>query len=365
MKILIIAEAANPEWVSVPLVGWSLANAIKEKHDVHIITQIRNRDAFLRAGLTEGRDFTAIDSEAVAKPLYRLAELLRGGQGKGWTMVTAMSSLSYYYFELLIWAKFKKQLKVNAYDIVHRVTPLSPTAPSLLAKRCHKIGIPFILGPLNGGAPWPRQFDSVRRQEKEWLSYVRGFYKLLPSYKNTLKLSSALIVGSKHTFAQIPEKYHSKCIYIPENAIDPNKFALKAKSRQPGEPLRICFVGRLVPYKGLSMLLEACVELLKKQKIIIDVMGDGPEILNIKKFLKINKIESNVNLLGWVEHDSLQGIMCQSQLFVFPSIREFGGGAVLEAMALGLVPVVIDYAGPAEIVTEKPDIKYRWDQGRR
>src|SRR4030095_1660015 len=63
-------------------------------------------------------------------------------------------------------------------------------------------------------------------------------------------------------------------------------------------------------------------------------------------------IQSAVKLTGWLQHDQVLDRLTDADLFMLPSIREFGGGAALEAMAVGVPPVVLNYAGPGELVTE-------------
>lgn len=361
-RVLLIAEAANPEWVSVPLVGWSQYCAIAKLANAHLVTQVRNREAILRAGLTEGRDFTSIDSEAVAWWIWRLTSLVRGGRGKGWTTVTALAAISYYYFEHLVWQRFGAQIKRGEWDIVHRVTPLSPTIPSTLALRCREAGVPFVLGPLNGGVPWPRGFDGVRRAELEWLSYVRDAYKLLPGYRATLQSAAALLVASRDTWQQLPRRYRGKAYYLPENAIEPNRFQM-TRQHVASRPLRVVFVGRLVPYKGADMLLEAAAELLRSGEMQLEIFGEGPQSVALKDQAARYQLNGHVRFAGWVDHKELQQRISSADVFAFPSIREFGGGAVLEAMAVGLVPIVVDYGGPGELVTER--CGYLIPMGRR
>lgn len=355
-RVLVIAEAANPEWVSVPLVGWSLSQALREVADVHLVTQVRNRDAILRAGLSEGDAFTAIDTEWAAKIGHKLAERLRMGANRGWTTVRLIESLLYPVFERAVWKRFGADIQAGTYDLVHRVTPLSPTANSLLARKCRKAGVPFVMGPLNGGVPWPKEFVGAQVKEREFLSFVRNAYKFSPARHRTLKNASVIVVGSRHTGSEIPERYQDKTVFIPENAVDPARFNQSASPYENG-PVRGCFIGRLVPYKGCDMLLEAARPLLADGKLTLDILGDGPELGALKSQADELGVASTVQFHGWVDHKKVQDVACQSHLLTFPSIREFGGGVVLEAMALGLVPVICDYAGPAELVTTDTGFK--------
>lgn len=354
LRVLLIAEAANPEWTSVPLVGWSHCAALRQLTDAHLVTQVRNRAAIERAGLVEGVDFTSIDTEKIAAPAYNLAVKLSGGKGVGWTTLTAISSLIYPYFEYLVWQKFKDELLSGKYDVVHRVIPLTPTSPSLLAKRCASIGVPFVVGPLNGGVPWPKGFDGSRRAEKEWLSYVRDLYKLLPGYGNTRQHASAIVLASKSTLDEVPQEFFAKKVYLPENGIDPAVFCMPEVDEKVYQlPLKLAFIGRLVPYKGPDMLIEAITPLLLDGKVTLDVYGDGPLMPTLRQMVSDLGVDDKVKLWGFMDQAQMSEKLKAAHLFTFPSIREFGGAVVLEAMALGVVPVVVNYGGPAELTTSE------------
>jgi glycosyltransferase involved in cell wall biosynthesis len=360
--VLLIAEAANPEWVSVPLVGWNVAQALRSVADVHVVTHVRNRQAVERAGWVHGLDFTAIDSEALSRPLWKLAERLRGGQGRGWTTLAAFSWPSYWLFEHMTWRLLGARIRAREWDLVHRVTPLSPTLPSPMAKRVRQSGVPFVLGPLNGGTPWPAHSGQARRAEREWLSYVRSAYRLLPGYSSTREQSSALVIASRAAWDELPERWRDRAVYVPENGIDPSRFKPRTE-RKPSACLRAIFVGRLVPYKGADALIDSAESSLRARTLHLDIVGDGPEMGNLREQVRRLELSHAVTFHGWLAQDKVAELLTTADLFAFPSIREFGGGAVLEAMACGVPPLVVDYGGPAELVTDQTG--YRVPLGNR
>jgi glycosyltransferase involved in cell wall biosynthesis len=352
IRVLLIAQQCNPDWVSVPLVGWSHSQALAALTEAHLVTHAYNRENLAKAGLVEGSAFTALDPAGADAFVHRVSVLLGVpfGSQKGWTTLTALSVLSYRHFERLVWRTFGARIRAGEFDVVHRLTPLSPTIPSPLASRCARARVPFVLGPLNGGLPWPAGFGQLRAKEKEWLSYVRGLHRWVPGYRSTRAAAAALIVASRSTRAEVPRRYQAKAVYIPENAIELDRFDRPAGATvEP--PLRVAFVGRLVPYKGADMLLEAAAPLARAGNVRIDIIGEGPEEPALRALVERERMTSAVDFAGWVDHRELKDRMARCHVFGFPSVREFGGGVVLEAMALGLVPIVLDYGGPGELVS--------------
>ncbi|MFT3787501.1 MAG: glycosyltransferase [Tepidisphaeraceae bacterium] len=348
--MLILAEACNPQWTSVPLEGWSHYAALARISDAHLVTQVRNADAIRATGLIEGRDFTAIDTENVAGRIDRLGDRLRGGKGRGWTTKMALMLFRQGHFEKQVWKQFGERIASKQFDLVHQLTPLSPTIPPKIATWCKRAGVPFVWGPINGGLPWPNGYTQAVMQEREWLSYLRGLYRFAPGYRSSRRDAAAILIGSRATWDQMPARYRDKCFYVSENAIDPTRFT-RRRERRAEVPIRCAFVGRLVPYKGGLMLLEAASDLLRAGKLTIDFVGDGPQEQDLRGFVSTHQL-AGVTFHGKVPHERVQDVLASADLLTFPSIREFGGAVAAEAMAVGVVPVVPAYGGLGEIVTD-------------
>src|SRR5438876_588637 len=132
MRVLILADDCNPEWPSLPIVAYNAARSIAEHADVVVATQIRNRENIEKAGFGRAK-VRYIDSEYVARPLFKLGKFLRRGTQTAWTTAIALSYPSYLTFEWEAWKATRDELRAGIFDVVHRISPMSPTLPSPMA----------------------------------------------------------------------------------------------------------------------------------------------------------------------------------------------------------------------------------------
>ncbi|MEJ1978097.1 MAG: glycosyltransferase [Acetobacteraceae bacterium] len=119
----------------------------------------------------------------------------------------------------------------------------------------------------------------------------------------------------------------------------------------PAGRLRAVFLGRLVPYKGADMLLEAAAPLLAAGRLTLQIIGFGPERAALEAQAAALGISAQVTFAGKMSHHDVGAQLAQADIMPFPSVHEFGGAVVLEAMAMGVVPIVVSYGGPRELIS--------------
>jgi len=351
MKVLILADQCNPEWPSLPLVGYKASLEISKIVDAVIVTHIRNKENIERNGFGNA-EVIFIDNEYIAKPVHKLSKFIRGNEG-GWTIAMALAYPSYLAFEWEAWKALKHRIIAGEFDVIHRVTPMSPTLPSFMAS---KTKVPFVLGPLNGGLKWPAEFSNERKKEREWLSSIRKAYKLLPYKKSTITNSKSILASFEHTIADIPADMQEKVINFPEVGIDPLLFNMP-QAKAGNTTKTILFASRLVPYKLPDVILEAFIrsDILQQHKLLI--VGDGPLRASMENKVKEHQLENSVDFVGWKTQQEVSEYMRQSDIFAYPTIRELGAGALVEAMACKMACVVVDYGACGTLIDNDRGVK--------
>lgn len=130
------------------------------------------------------------------------------------------------------------------------------------------------------------------------------------------------------------------------------------RKTEPG-PLRLLYVGRLTPEKGVDVLLRAVAGL--KVPVSLDIVGAGPEMSALEALANRMGIARDVTFHGWLSQDKLPAFYNRASLFIHPGRwPEPAGRTVIDALAAGLPLIVSDVGGPPWIagnagLTFRPD----------
>lgn len=358
LRLLLVMEQCNPEWSSVPRVAFHLFDHLRRIADVTLVTHERNRDALTRR--TPEAKMVFIAESAFVRDYYSVVAKLTSRGNVNWPLQHALGYPVYAEFDRKVKEKFADTVRAGVYDAVLGMTPVLPRYPYSFAGFSEET--PFILGPVNGGLPFPDAFSDVAAKESAKFNFLRRFCSLIPGYNRTYREADAIIAGSTFTRDWIEnslgiaaEKLH----LVAENGITPDYFSQPIRPTDPDAPLRLLFAGRLVPYKGGDMLLDA-LALASPQMTkppLLQFVGDGPEKESLAKQSHALGLTGQVEFTGLIPPEEMPARFFAADLFCFPSIREFGGAVVLEAMAAGVPCIVADHGGIGEYVREGAGIR--------
>jgi glycosyltransferase involved in cell wall biosynthesis len=215
--------------------------------------------------------------------------------------------------------------------------------------------IPFVIGPLNGGLPWPSGFPQLKKQ-RQWISGLRNVYRFLPFARSTYRYAAAIVAASSQTYSEFAG-YRDKLFFVQEPGIGCSLCSPDARSSDSGSKLELIFVGGLVPRKACDLALRAAAPLLLSERARFSVVGDGPERSRLEQLVKALKIEEAVSFCGWISHTEVLNRMRLADVLLFPTLRDNGAGVIFEALAAGAVPVVVDFGGPGDTVY--PEVGYK------
>jgi len=173
------------------------------------------------------------------------------------------------------------------------------------------------------------------------------------------KLSIKLRLNCIHTVSESSKddlvKFGAKKpIYVIHNAIDETI----QNNTSNVNPLQFVYVGRLVFYKNLEVVINA-INIARKTEpeIKLVIVGDGPHKNTLEKLVNKLELQSNVEFSGYVSSEEKSKIISESSVLVFPSLCEGFGLVMLEAF-LQKKPVIASNVRPMSDIVENEKTGY-------
>lgn len=337
-NLLVSAYACEPLKGSEPAVGWQWVLALARRNKVYVITRANNQrviEQHIPADVKQNLFFYYYDTPDFIKNLKK--------KDKG------------LYFYNICWQigllKVAKEILKSVHiDYAIHLTFGSMWMPTFLPL----LNVPFIWGPMGGGECVPKSFISVlpiRQRIVQIFRYLLNAtailnpFIILPCWK-----AKSILARTPNTLNVIPHPFKHKARVLLETAMDDSIFNWE-KQTNSEDVVRLFISARLISIKNIPTAIRSLKYIQTDKKWSLTIIGSGPDLKLINSEIEKQGYK-NIEIIPFMPREEALKKISESDIFIFPSLKEGGTWALMEAMAMGLPVICVNWAGMA-VETDK------------
>ena len=169
----------------------------------------------------------------------------------------------------------------------------------------------------------------------------------------SINKSNLIITPSQHLKNFIDKIGFDKNIFVINNGVNieqHNKVVLE------NNIIQLLVVSRLVSQKNIDLIIKA-VKVTENENIILNIVGDGSEINNLKLLVKKYKLDKKINFIGKIENTKLNEYLKDADIFIQASNYEGLPHSILEAMNFE-IPILSTDVGGCSVLLNKGERGY-------
>ena len=349
LTILINAYACSPGMGSEPGMAWNWCVNLAKHCELHIITEGEFRDKIeaVLPMLPQG-----VNMHFYYNPVSEEVRKMCWNQGD-WRF--------YYYYQK--WQKktleiAKEIIKNTHIDIVHQLNMIGFREPGFL----WKLNKPFIWGPINAKEAFPIAYLQGAKQKKKVFIRLKNIInKYQLRYNSRVRKAAQkahyIIAASTDSAKAIEKYFHCTSILINESGCDIEENDFIRTYDLTSKTLDLLWVGRFIFTKQLELALKSIAECRNKNIRLHIVGGSKEEEIPYQQMAQQLHITAQCVWYEIVNHNRVQELMKQCDLFFFTSISEGTPHVILEAFNNSLPVLCFDTCGQGDCVNEKVGIK--------
>jgi len=180
------------------------------------------------------------------------------------------------------------------------------------------------------------------------------FISLQKSIRNwSIKKSTLIITPSQHLKSFIDKIGFDKNIFVINNGVNIehlNKVVLE------NNIIQLLVVSRLVSQKNIDSIIKA-IKVIENENIILNIVGDGSEINNLKLLVKKYELDEKVNFIGKIQSTKISEYLKDADIFIQASNYEGLPHSILEAINYE-IPILSTEVGGCSAILNRGERGY-------